>query len=63
MPEVFHTHEVVPVIVGMLTAAVSGWFAIAVLMRYVQHRGLGVFALYRLALGLAVIALAWSRSR
>ena len=61
-PEAWSAPDLTPVIVGMLTAAVSGWLAIAVLMRYVQRRGLGVFALYRLALGLAVFALAWSRS-
>jgi undecaprenyl-diphosphatase len=50
-------------LVGVGTAAVSGWLAIAVLLRFIQRRGFGVFALYRFALGAAVLALAWSRAR
>jgi undecaprenyl-diphosphatase len=43
--------------VAVLTAAVSSAFAITVLLRYVKHRGLGVFAIYRIVLGAAVLAL------
>jgi len=61
-PEALRAPDLTPVFVGMVTAGVSGWLAITVLLRYVQRRGLGIFALYRLVLGLVVLALAWSRS-
>jgi undecaprenyl-diphosphatase len=48
--------------VAVLTAAVSSVFAITVLLRYVKHRGLGVFALYRFILGAAVLALVAARA-
>jgi len=48
--------------VAVLTAAVSSVFAITVLLRYVKHRGLGVFAVYRFVLGAAVLALVAHRS-
>ena len=50
-----------PLIVGVVAAAVSGWLAIAVLIRFVRTRGYAVFAWYRLALGAAVIALVFAR--
>lgn len=60
-PEAFSAPDLTPVIAGMLAAAVSGWVAIAGLMRYVRLRGFGVFAVYRFILGAAVLTLAWSR--
>jgi undecaprenyl-diphosphatase len=48
--------------VAVLTAAVSSVFAITVLLRFVKHRGLGVFAIYRFVLGAAVLALVASRA-
>ncbi len=48
--------------VAVLTAAVSSVFAITVLLRYVKHRGLGVFAIYRFVLGAAVLALVAARA-
>jgi len=50
-----------PLVVGVLTAAVSSAIAIAVLLRFIQRRGFGVFALYRFALGAAVLALVAAR--
>ena len=50
-----------PLVVGVVAAALSSWLAIALLLRYVQRRGFGVFALYRFALGAAVLALVASR--
>ena len=50
-----------PLLVGVATAALSSWLAIAVLLRFVQRRGFAVFALYRFALGAAVLALAAAR--
>ena len=49
-------------IVGVLAAAASGWFAIATLLPYVSHRSYGIFAIYRFALGVAVLLLAASRA-
>ncbi|MHB1311211.1 MAG: undecaprenyl-diphosphate phosphatase [Gemmatimonadaceae bacterium] len=45
------------VIVGIAAAAVSSWLAIAVLLRFIQKNGFGVFAVYRFILGAAVYAL------
>jgi undecaprenyl-diphosphatase len=50
-----------PLVVGVVTSAVSGWLAITVLLKLVARRGYGVFAVYRLLLGAAVLALAVSR--
>jgi len=44
-----------PLVVGVITSAVSGWFAIAALLRYVSHRSYGIFAVYRFVLGAVVI--------
>jgi len=44
-----------PVIAGVLAAAISSWLAIAVLLRYVSRHSYGIFALYRLILGAAVL--------
>lgn len=43
-----------PLIVGVLTAAISSWLAITVLLRYVSKHSFGVFAAYRLVLAAAV---------
>jgi undecaprenyl-diphosphatase len=50
-----------PLVVGVVASAVSGWLAIAVLLRFVVRRSYGVFALYRLILGLIVLAVAAAR--
>jgi undecaprenyl-diphosphatase len=44
-----------PMIVGVLASAVSGWLAIAVLLRLVTRHSYGVFAVYRVVLGVAVL--------
>ena len=49
------------VLVGVIAAAASSWLAIAVLLRYVSKHSYGVFALYRLLLGAAVLVLLYSR--
>lgn len=51
-----------PIIAGIVASAVSGWLAISVLLRYVTRHGFGVFAIYRIALGLVVLALVAARS-
>ena len=44
-----------PVVTGVLASAVSGWLAIAVLLRLVARHSYGVFAAYRVLLGVAVL--------
>lgn len=46
---------VVPMVVGILTAAVVSWLAIAWLLRYLQNHGTWVFVIYRLCFGLAIL--------
>ncbi len=49
-----------PLLLGIAAAAVSSWLAITVLLRFVSRHSFGVFALYRIALGILVFALiAW----
>jgi len=47
-----------PLIAGVIAAAVSGWLAISVLLKFVARHSYGVFAAYRLAVGVGVLALA-----
>lgn len=55
-------HEVwLPALVGLAAAAVTGYLAIGLLMRYVRSHNLGVFALYRLLLAGLTLAF-WLRS-
>ncbi len=51
-----------PLVVGVVAAALSSWLAIAVLLRYVSRHSFGLFALYRLALGILVFAVLASRA-
>jgi undecaprenyl-diphosphatase len=50
-----------PLLAGMLASAVSGWLAIAVLLRLLKTRSYGVFAGYRLVLGALILWLVASR--
>ena len=50
-----------PLVVGVLTAFVSSYLAIAVLLRYVSKRGYGIFAVYRFVLGAVIIGLIITR--
>jgi len=50
-----------PLLVGVLASAISGWLAISVLLKYVSRHSYGVFALYRVALGVVVLAIYFSR--
>ena len=50
-----------PLLVGVATAAISSWLAIAVLLRYVSHRGYGIFGIYRFVLGAVIIGLVATR--
>ena len=44
-----------PMIVGILSSAISGWLAIRGLLRVVTRHSYGVFAVYRVVLGVAVL--------
>lgn len=58
VPHVLKTEGLsTPLIVGVLASAVSGWFAIRLLIRYVSKHSYGVFAIYRVILGIVVLAL------
>jgi undecaprenyl-diphosphatase len=48
-------------LVGVLASAISGWAAIAILLRFVASRSYGLFAAYRVILGLIVLAIAFTR--
>ncbi|HEX6049809.1 MAG TPA: undecaprenyl-diphosphate phosphatase [Gemmatimonadaceae bacterium] len=50
-----------PLVAGIVSAGISSWLAIAVLLRYVARHSFGVFALYRLALGTVILVLLASR--
>lgn len=45
------------IVVGITSATISSWLAIAVLLRFIQRRGFAVFAIYRFVLAAAVYAL------
>jgi undecaprenyl-diphosphatase len=51
-----------PLLVGVLASAISGWLAIAIVMRYVRSHSYGVFAVYRVLLGAAVLVLFYMRA-
>ena len=50
-----------PIVAGVIASAVSGWLAISVLLKFISRNSYGVFALYRLIIGVAVLALAFYR--
>ena len=49
----------VPFLVGISVSAVVGYFAIAGLIRYLERRSFKIFIVYRVALGVLVLALGW----
>jgi len=62
LPNVLRTEGLsTALVVGIVASAVSGWLAIGVLLRFVVRRSFGVFAIYRLVVGLLVLAIAFSR--
>jgi undecaprenyl-diphosphatase len=50
-----------PLAVGVLASAVSGWLAISALLKFVSRRSYGVFAVYRVVLGVIVLAIYFHR--
>ncbi len=51
-----------PLVAGVVAAAISSWLTITVLLRYVSKRSFGVFAVYRVLLGIVVFATIASRA-
>lgn len=49
------------IFIGIAAAALSSWLAIAVLLRFVARYSFGIFAAYRVALGVIVLATLASR--
>lgn len=49
------------IFIGIAAAAISSWLAIAVLLRFVSRYSFGVFAAYRLVLGVVVLAVLAAR--
>jgi undecaprenyl-diphosphatase len=50
-----------PIVAGVIASAISGWLAISVLLKFISRNSYGVFALYRLIIGVGVLALAFYR--
>ena len=62
-PEALQTEGVtMPLLVGVVAAAVSSWLAITVQLRYVSKHSFGIFALYRLLLAAGVLATVAARA-
>jgi len=62
VPKALHQHGLsAELLVGVLASALSGWLAITVLLRYVSRHSYGVFAAYRVLLGIAVLILVFTR--
>lgn len=62
VPEVLHDSGFTPpLIVGVLASAISGWLAISIVMHYVTRHSYGIFAAYRLVLGVIVLAVLYAR--
>jgi undecaprenyl-diphosphatase len=58
LPKLLHDREVgvAALIAGLLTAAVSGYLSVAWLLRYLRTRTTWTFVVYRIVLGLGLIA-------
>lgn len=56
-PDAFRTDtEASTIFIGIAAAALSSWAAIAILLRFVSRYSFGVFAAYRLVLGVIILA-------
>jgi undecaprenyl-diphosphatase len=58
LPDAIRERDVVlPLVVGVIASGASGWLAISVLLKFVARHSFGVFAVYRIVLGVFVLAL------
>jgi undecaprenyl-diphosphatase len=52
-----------PMLIGVVTAGLSGWLAVAGLLRLIKTQTFNAFVIYRLAAGVAVVVIAASAWR
>jgi len=52
-----------PMLIGIVTAGLSGWLAVAGLLRLIKTQTFNAFVIYRLAAGMAVVVIAASAWR
>ncbi len=52
--------DLLPMTIAIVASFAVGYASIAFLIGFLQKRGIGVFVVYRVALGLLLLALAWS---
>lgn len=57
-----HSDQVVPLAVGFVVSFVVAWAVVAAFMRFIQTHKFTVFAVYRIVLGIVVLAWIFSRS-
>ena len=50
-----------PLVAGVVAAAVSGWLAISVLLKFIARNSYGIFAVYRLVIGVGILVVALVR--
>jgi undecaprenyl-diphosphatase len=62
LPHLLKSGITAPIATGVVAAAISSWLAIAIVLRYVKSHSYGAFALYRVLLAGAVIALWFARA-
>jgi undecaprenyl-diphosphatase len=48
-----------PFLVGILVSALVGYAVIAVLIRYLERRTFTIFVVYRVILGVVLLAIGW----
>ena len=48
-----------PFLIGVIVAGLVGYLVIAILIRYLERRTFGIFIIYRVMLGMIVLALGW----
>jgi undecaprenyl-diphosphatase len=54
---------VIPMVVGILTSGLSGWLAVAGLLKLVRSKSFDAFVIYRVVAGVAILAIAASSWR
>lgn len=63
LPHVLREGITTPLVIGVVSAAISSWLAITIVLRYVKAHSYGIFAAYRVVVGAAVLALVAYRAR
>ncbi len=57
--ETFTSAQQMDFVIGTIVAAIVGWFAIRVLLKYISKHSYAVFMWYRVGLGVAVLIVIW----